>query len=371
MVCPKKWECGSRRGFTLVELLVVIAIIGILVALLLPAIQAAREAARRTQCGNNLRQLSIACHNYADRNQGKLPYNSDPAGLFCWPATQCAANGQGWRTQAVTVDFSWIVFALPFMEQQSLYDSINFRLRNHDGTVVGGTSNLELRKTVLAGLLCPSNSQTPVRGNQNPGCSDGAGGGPEAAGGDYVGNLGHIHGGWRDCGVVDAAYQNQDPEQAMLGYNRLIGGTNGTPWISQDWDADDKARWNGLFYYRDAARLADIVDGTANTIMVYEDMHWIGPDGTGKINQNPTHDSAWMSPLAAIGNLRNLMNNHNPNVVWVADWEPRCHGWSSNHPGGAQCAMADGAVKFYGESIAPIVKYALATRNGGETNTNK
>lgn len=348
-----------RRGFTLVELLVVIAIIGILVALLLPAIQAAREAARRSQCSNNLRQLGLACHNYADKNKERLPYNSDPGnnrqpfGQCPWYMTECGAKTH-----------SWIVAALPFMENQALYDQINFNDdEGNTGTIsiINGVNNQTVRATVINGLLCPSNPQEKVRPNQNPGVRDGAGGGPNGAGTDYVGNLGHVWAGWRDCG----AYPSQPDPQ---GLGRMDAGGNGTPWISCDWDADDKARWNGVFYFRSACRLADIVDGTANTVMVYEDMHWRGPDGNGKLDRNPGTASAWMSPLGAIGNLRNPMNNKNPNWNWYNGGgnEPRCHGWSSDHPGGAQCVLADGTVRFYAESIAPIVKYALSTRAGGE-----
>src|SRR5262245_64832193 len=88
-----------KKAFTLVELLVVIAIIGVLVALLLPAVQAAREAARRSQCTNNLKQLGLAVHNYADANKGAFP-----VGEYSW----------GWGT--------WLVGLLPYIEQQNLYD---------------------------------------------------------------------------------------------------------------------------------------------------------------------------------------------------------------------------------------------------------
>src|SRR6266404_5078050 len=98
------WRARRRaRGFKLVELLVVIAIIGILIALLLPAVQAAREAARRSQCSNNLRQLGIACHNYHD-TYSTLPWNQD-------------ASDQTAITPTKRGSFSWIVAALPFMEQ--------------------------------------------------------------------------------------------------------------------------------------------------------------------------------------------------------------------------------------------------------------
>ena len=117
-----------RQGFTLVELLVVIAIIGILVSLLLPAIQAAREAARRMSCGNNLHQIGIACHNYVDTYKA-LPNH----GIFhWWDSSNCQ---HGWhhssRGSAVTK-------ILPFIEEQGVYDMINFDLCGTDWNDMGG-----------------------------------------------------------------------------------------------------------------------------------------------------------------------------------------------------------------------------------------
>lgn len=119
-----------RRGFTLVELLVVIAIIGVLVALLLPAVQAAREAARRMQCGNNLKQLGIALHNYHD-TMGSLP----PVGL---------------RTRNC---LSWVTMTLPFFEQGPLHSTINFEDSSYSN------ANRKAGMTMLPGLLCPSSRQ--------------------------------------------------------------------------------------------------------------------------------------------------------------------------------------------------------------------
>jgi len=111
-----------RKGFTLVELLVVIAIIGILVALLLPAIQAAREAARRTECTNKLKQLGLALHNYHDTHN-TLPYSSTAAN--CWWGPPSA-----WYGRAHT----WNEYILPFVEQQSLYEQIDFNLNMNQTT---------------------------------------------------------------------------------------------------------------------------------------------------------------------------------------------------------------------------------------------
>ncbi|HEY2252736.1 MAG TPA: DUF1559 domain-containing protein, partial [Planctomycetaceae bacterium] len=122
-----------RRGFTLIELLVVIAIIAVLVALLLPAVQQAREAARRSQCRNNLKQIGLALHNYHSS------YNTFPPGYVAgaiYPATSC---GWGWCAQL-----------LPYLDQTPLYNSINFQLP------IENSANVPLLSKTLSGMLCPS-----------------------------------------------------------------------------------------------------------------------------------------------------------------------------------------------------------------------
>ncbi|MFO0868066.1 MAG: DUF1559 domain-containing protein [Pirellulales bacterium] len=350
---------SGRRGFTLVELLVVIAIIGILVALLLPAVQAAREAARRSQCTNNLKQIGLAIHNYADKYNENMPFNHDVA----------------WNTGRFPKSFSWIVAALPYIEQQTLYDQINFGTTsapitndgndsatpNPSSTPVGAT-NRQLRQTVLKGVICPSNQQPPLRQNQNYGYTNGSGGGNPAAGTDYVGNMGHVWHGWKDCGAVPVF------PDAM---NRFVlGSSPGTPWIDGDSDADLE-RTNGCFRLRGSYRLADILDGTANTVAVFEDMHWNGGNASNvPHDRGYTVDSAWMSPLGAINTMRNPVNNKNK--AWLqGNGDVRCHGFSSNHPGGALAARADGSVSFVSQTIDHITRYALSTRAGGEPVSNQ
>ncbi len=129
----------ARTAFTLIELLVVLAIVAILLGLLLPAVQKVREAAARTQCGNNLKQIGLALHNYHDTR------GSFPAGYLCWPPADptCTAPGWGWAAQL-----------LPFLEQDNLHRQINFSLPLED------PSEAAVRTTVLRVFVCPADRET-------------------------------------------------------------------------------------------------------------------------------------------------------------------------------------------------------------------
>jgi len=355
----------TRRGFTLVELLVVIAIIGILVGLLLPAVQAAREAARRINCSNNLKQLGLACHNYADKYSEGLPWNSD-----CGSQGHNATIDYGGEVRLNVKSFSWMVSILPFVEQQALYDSFWFnepvQTVNNNGNnspnanPANGFINRNLKQTVIKGFICPSNNQPNLRQGLWSSYNDTQG--LPAAGSDYTGNMGHVWHGWKDCGAVP---EWPDP----LGLGRFVRGSSYTPWIDGNNDPS-VANTNGVFRVYGNTRLADILDGTSQTIMVFEDMHWNGGNTTGApLDRNPTADSAWASPISVVQSMRNPMNNKNK--AWLQGaGDVRCHGWSSNHPGGALAARADATVGFYSESIDRVVQYSIATRAGGETTTN-
>ncbi len=138
-----------RQGFTLVELLVVIAIIGILVSLLLPAVQAAREAARRTQCVNNLKQISLACHNYHDTHRS-------------FPISLAWSVRESWHGA-----FSDKVGLLPFLEQNPLYNNINFNLMPYDSGGWNGNDNILTTSQKLPMFNCPSNDVELFGGRGN------------------------------------------------------------------------------------------------------------------------------------------------------------------------------------------------------------
>jgi prepilin-type N-terminal cleavage/methylation domain-containing protein len=201
-----------RRGFTLVELLVVIAIIGILVALLLPAVQAAREAARRMQCQNNLKQLGLALHNYHDQ-KGSFP----PSVQF--DAGQQPGNSTNFRP-------NWVIMMLPNIEQQNLYDSFDFKQTiSHD-------NNRIQRGTELSFMKCPSDGFTKTKFSGTA-----SGDGNNWARGNYGAN---------GC----------NSELSWLG----VGSDN-------QWGSNLK---RGVMGSNIALSIAEITDGTSNTMMLGE-----------------------------------------------------------------------------------------------------
>ncbi len=205
----------SRRGFTLIELLVVIAIIAILIALLLPAVQQAREAARRTQCRNNLKQLGLAIHNYHDSN------NTFPTGGFY----QGAGNGTG---------LSWLVAILPFIDQAPLYNSFNF-----NAVAYTDATNLALALKPIPGYQCPSSNKLfSANSGENSG-------GVATSTAHYYGIMGPTN-----------ALNNPRTGQAYP-YSNAVSGHGGF----------GRA---GILLRQETTRIRDITDGTSQTLMVGE-----------------------------------------------------------------------------------------------------
>jgi prepilin-type N-terminal cleavage/methylation domain-containing protein len=351
----------KQRAFTLVELLVVIAIIGILVALLLPAIQAAREAARRTQCNNNLKQIGVALHNYHDVHKS-----------FVYMKGGTAGYGNTNRLDGNYLRRSGIVSLLPFMEQSALYDHIQ---AGEPPTVhVGGAapwSGWTGYNQTIASLRCPSDPGINVA-----------------------------------KGVCSYAFCRGD-------YLGVDAGTGR--------DSTDN---NGIFAALETYGFRDIVDGTSNTIAFSERvMANFGINGKASpriqegtltsvaaITTNPgaclaaaapiingTHYTVWSAVKGKFSsvwcdgqpenvafhtvlapNAPSCTNNNNGN----ADSDVAALTASSYHPGGVHCLLADGAVRFVTNSIdtgnlgvatsrgmpSPYgVWGALGTRRGGES----
>lgn len=220
----------SNRAFTLVELLVVIAIIGILVALLLPAVQAARAAARRTQCQNNLKQVGLALMNYHSTNQVFPPSSQWPEGSDGTP--------QGLSTKTFTGHMAnWVILSLPFMEQQSIYDAFDLT------SPIPDPINEIPRSTPIPAMLCPEDVNNAVLFQGNTAASTNHYG-PNWARGNYAAN-----------GALGSMTTN--------GHGSFsAGGPKSPGW--KDY------RTRGVMGANSAASIAKITDGTSNTILAAE-----------------------------------------------------------------------------------------------------
>ncbi|WP_425618529.1 DUF1559 domain-containing protein [Anatilimnocola sp. NA78] len=325
----------ARRAFTLVELLVVIAIIGVLVALLLPAVQAARESARRMSCGNNIKQLALALHNYQD-SLGKLP----PAGLGL-------ASCRGAGSETIGLNTSGWTMTLPYFEQTALYAKYDFnqcasvfKQTGNTATLQGDpvtSGNAAVVSTRLKVFNCPSD-------NGNPLLREGADGSSH-----YIIKAGSGFSG---------AKTNYD------------FATNGPTECTQTWESYGNNR--RMFGNQSSSKIEDAKDGSSNTIMLCETTFevwdgrapawgyrgWVqvGIDPVGK--NSPQGINIW--PCC-------------PWNSWGSSPIPGKHGklgeWGSSgslHPGGAMFALTDGSVRFLSQNITSTTLEALATANGGD-----
>jgi prepilin-type N-terminal cleavage/methylation domain-containing protein/prepilin-type processing-associated H-X9-DG protein len=292
-----------RRGFTLVELLVVIAIIGVLVALLLPAVQAAREAARRSQCTNNLKQVGLALHNYHDT------YKVFPIGYHRMPNPL----GQNERES-----YGWMARILPFLEQQPLYDQLQVtrgllweNLSQLAGTAEGNAL-ISAATTPLSTAMCPSDT-----GFTRPGLVH--------SNRDFRNGIGTLAAGLGNWQVGVSNYPG------VFGH-RTVHGRNQN---------------SGIFFWDSAIGMSDILDGTSNTFAVGErdSQFCYGGVWVGVRNPNGRGDRG----ITVIGGYSRPVIN-SPVTAWNSD--TGCgRGFSSLHPGGAQFLLADGSARFVSETI--------------------
>ena len=342
----------KRRAFTLIELLVVIAIIAILIALLLPAVQQAREAARRTQCRNNLHNIGLAIHNYHDAF-GSFPLSFDGS-IQTYYNLPAGDNNRPPRSS-----ISWVSSALPYLDQGPLYNALQangaFDVPFDLYPSNLGYNHPEVRRlalTVLPPLLCPSNPQSETN-EGNPGSllyfnqggfADGGGGGGTTYRGarcDYMGNMGFVRTGWHDV------QENCTPPSGgrMANHGAQWSSPEWVTTYSTDWDAYPEFR--GCFWHRGSARIAQITDGASTTIAVFEDHHWRFS------SRNPSRfarNVAWISPVSVLNNMSKKINSANQYNCY-GDNDNRGSAMSSTHEGGAFALLADGAVRFLSENI--------------------
>ncbi len=355
-------------GFTLIELLVVIAIIAVLIALLLPAVQSAREAARRSQCTNNLKQLGLAWHNYLSVNDGMTPP------LFVDQYTNGGDEAQNWSQHARL---------LPYLEQQPVYNAINFAFGARWGPGPAPSSdpasggpysaiNGSVLVTQVASFLCPSDGAPGRAADSEIIVGQPATGTRRfTATGSYPSNIG-LHRGYNNWRTNGPSYASSNWDTALkytVALNNFNDGTSNTA-IFSEW-----IKGTGV-------DLASSKDGLG---VVYER----GPNGPGD-SVNPPYQPGY--PLDRAAALA-CDKSTNRAWTWKGEWvyfgktlqyshtqtpnRRSCQqgdfgrlgntiAASSNHPGGVNVLFADGSVRFIKSTVNYQSWYAIATIDGGE-----
>lgn len=296
-----KLRNSRKRGFTLIELLVVIAIIAILIALLLPAVQQAREAARRTQCKNNLKQIGLAMHNYHDVHL-TFPIGSSVR----WSATGAAvANAEGW---------GWGARILPYIEQAPLFTSLEVGGLSLEAKLAqespGGSVALDAIFPSISAYQCPTDTTGPRL------------------------KAGMVRQTFDGLGNTVAAWQPPT--------SNYIGST-GLAEVAIPNNLSD-ARPRGVFYNDSKVKIRDITDGTSNTFMVGEREERCGA-GSWIGNRNPNGNGT-LGGDYALGRAYQVINDP------ISTGSVNCtDGFSSKHTGGAQFLFCDGSVHFLSENL--------------------
>jgi len=352
----------SVYGFTLVELLVVIAIIGVLVALLLPAVQAAREAARRMQCTNNLKNMALAALNHHDQ-VGHFPVNEDDfaAANAQWQEVDVDSLQSSWMPSRHYLlpkegldGGGWIVRVLPYLEQQALYDQFSPPKAGLNGRWKGpaGERGMDFNDPTFHAALgiqpevlrCPSDSIAGPREGQFPFQSNVA-----VATTNYSGNAGDAFFSNPAIPIDSPGFQTYDPTFSCYAGDDCVG-----------------IFWRGT-WLRGGVKLKEITDGASNTFLIGE---------TSPVDGIST---AWSSggDWAITGVQLNwnyetsgdcFVGNNGIVLALPPCWQ-LMYGFRSFHPGGANFANADGSVQFVAEDGDHLVYRARSTRQREEANT--
>jgi|694.fasta_scaffold12952_10 prepilin-type N-terminal cleavage/methylation domain-containing protein/prepilin-type processing-associated H-X9-DG protein len=317
-------RCYPLRGFTIVELLVVIAIIGILIALLLPAVQAAREAMRRNACANNLRQISLAVHNFHDANK-KFPMGQQ---VPLWHLEfQDGTSSETWAAGVLTDRRCWMHMICPFMELTAVYDNIMAAVTLNNAWPF----QLSVGTVSYPAFMCPSDS---------------------------------------NAGKISYFNQTTNGTTSTRGFcgNYLAcasSGSFGDPGGGRD--------LNGLFFVKSKVKTAEVTDGLSKTVMLAECV--VAPDPPTSIDSRGGYfNSQNGEPL--------FSTQYQPNTSMGDGWYGFFRNWSpkaptggthrfvqyarSWHMGGVNVAMADGSTRFVTDFVNAAIWTAAGTRAGND-----
>jgi prepilin-type N-terminal cleavage/methylation domain-containing protein len=320
-------QVSFRRGFTLIELLVVIAIIAILIALLLPAVQQAREAARRSQCKNNVKQIGLALFNYHDTfgmftpaliSSGRCGQANSwaPASATECPSSRPVLNTTGW------------VLLLPYLDQSPLYNRYNFNVCSSQDSGASGrtpagtdTINQPIYSQKLAVFDCPSDPVSMAPHNRNPGTNG------------YYSNRGA-----RRSSYFFAAGDLEDRSASYLNYvNRLRAGAFGND---------------------GAARIQDLKDGSTQTILVGESKQLGKCSGAGSTSEYVHFGPFWGAGVHTCchgrtpnNDVRFTVNGRFNTTATSAPTFQYAWGFGSHHTGGAHFLLGDGSVRFISDNV--------------------
>lgn len=332
---PKSRATSIRAGFTLIELLVVIAIIAVLIALLLPAVQQAREAARRTQCKNSLKQLGLALHNHHDTFL-RLPPGA------CRDNTPFSnANSNGWGS-------SWMIYILPYIDQAPMYNA--YQLSGNSGCFNSNNNTVVKNKTIPA-FTCASSTISGFSPNGTQGM------------------IGHY------AGIAGAVNGN------IPGYteSRNVAGGHGI------------AAWGGTFFAESQINFRDLTDGTSNVIMVSETSDLLrDTNKSTRIDWTLAYPYGWtmgtdhdyksgstervFNTTTVRWKINDKLKSSAGNAGWTGDGTSegiRADSGlniplNSPHTGGVHALLADGSVRFISENLDFATLNRLVTRDDGQ-----
>jgi prepilin-type N-terminal cleavage/methylation domain-containing protein/prepilin-type processing-associated H-X9-DG protein len=358
-------QLAGRGGFTLIELLVVIAIIAVLIGLLLPAVQSAREAARRGQCSNNLKQIGVALHNYHQS------YGTFPLGT-----TVAIPGGTGGMNESPVNTWSAQSLMLPYLEQQPLYDAANFWLTNNSG--LGIFVNSTVFNTNLAIFICPSDGLSPtVASWASSNCN-------------YMGSIGTTtFSGQQDAtgifnpgtfGPTGYAKPPAIPVAVASSITSVTDGTAYTVAFSESLVGDQThfTKWrDGVSWTSSAPYFYQVADAWSNASLILQALSACNQKWSTSADQPSAEDKGWRWASSWMG--YSLFNTIVPPSAQAYPWSacrtdnsqgPVSNGEfenaTSNHPGGCNVLFCDGGVRFIKSSVAINTWWSLGTKSVGE-----